>query len=587
MTNDASSNARVLIDRLISDQWSESDTAPSPDTAFEIFACQQVLKRYNLSTDEIRTGIVGGSDDGGIDGVYTFVGEQLLTEDAELFDDNFTVRSIGQHVPIKLQIIQAKRSTSFTETTLDLASSSLSRLLNLELSEDELRGLYSQGVVSQFSLFRQALELLAVRHPDVAVEFTYAARGDADKIHAKVHKKAHDLQDQLATIVTGADGVVTFVGANELWRSASSNRGYTLQLTYQENATRGTSHVALVSLGDYVTFLTDELGDLRRHIFDWNVRDYQGGVEVNREIQRSLSDPNAPDFWWLNNGVTIICTRVSIQGKTYTLDDVQIVNGLQTSYATFLALQDLQPDAPVLSRSLLVRILETGDEDTRDRIIRATNRQTSIPVASLRATDEIQRKVEAYFEVHGWYYDRRKNYYRNIGKPLSRIIGIPFLAQAVMALGLSRPDDARARPSSLLKSDADYVQIFSDDTPLNVYLWAARAQKEVDAFLQSSLANATALERTNLRFHLSMLAAARLMSKPVVEPRQLQAFADDDTSLADAGLLSCLNELRKMLMKRIADSAESMDKIAKGRQFVESILAELPEPPQDGDTDQP
>ncbi len=521
-------------------------------------------------------GIVGGSDDGGIDGTYTFVGEQLLTEDAELFDEGFPIRTISQHVPIKLHVIQAKRTPSFTEATIDLASSSLNRLLNLELEVAELTKLYSPQVIEQFSLFRSALELLAVRYPDVAVEFTYATRGDTSGIHAKVHAKAEDLKKQLATVVTGAEGSVTLVGADELWQAASGNKGYTLQLTYQENATSGTSHVALVSLGDYVDFLKDEFGDLRRHIFDWNVRDYQGGVEVNKEIQSSLVDADAPDFWWLNNGVTIICSRVSIQGKTYTLDDVQIVNGLQTSYATFLALKDSSPDDQMLSRSLLVRILETNDETTRDRVIRATNKQTNIPVASLRATDEIQRKVEAFFEGHGWFYDRRKNYYRNIGKPLSRIIGIPFLAQSVMALGLSRPDDARARPSSLLKSDADYVQIFSDDTPLNVYLWAARAQKEVDGFLQSSEANTSAPERTNLRFHVAMLAAAKLVGSPVTEPRQLAVLADDSRALTDADLLSCLSQVRAVLAQRMASTDESMDKIAKGRGFVGEVLASLP-----------
>jgi hypothetical protein len=38
------------------------------------------------------------------------------------------------------------------------------------------------------------------------------------------------------------------------------------------------------------------------------------------------------DFWWLNNGITIIATDFSQHGKTLYLDDLQIVNGLQTSF---------------------------------------------------------------------------------------------------------------------------------------------------------------------------------------------------------------------------------------------------------------
>ena len=265
---------------------------------------------------------------------------------------------------------------------------------------------------------------MAVRHPTVHIEFSYVTRGDKETINAKVQQKAKDLENQFAKTVTGASGIVAFGGADELWASASAVPNYTLQLTYQENATSGSSHVALVSLRDYFTFLSDGHGNLIRHIFDWNVRDYQGNIEVNKEIKASLDDTQAPDFWWLNNGVTIICSKASIQGKTYTLDDVQIVNGLQTSYTTYQTLSAVEKDDLVFDRTLLVRILQTKDSATRDRVIRATNRQTSVPEASLRATDDTQRRIEAYFASNGLYYDRRKNFYRNSGKPADRIIGI-------------------------------------------------------------------------------------------------------------------------------------------------------------------
>ena len=379
-------------------------------------------------------------------------------------------------------------------------------------------GLCTQNlVVERFGLFRTTLQLLATRHPRVQVRFSYVTRGNTDAVNAKVQAKANDLERQFQGLLPDAQGTVEFLGAAELWKRANTLPSYTLQLTYQENATSGTSHVALVSLGDYLDFLTDDDGSLRRHIFDWNVRDYQGNVEVNREIRVSLLNKDAPEFWWLNNGITIICSRTSITGKTYALDDVQIVNGLQTSYAIYNALHGAG-EHPTLNRSVLVRILVTDDSDTRDRVIRATNHQTSVPAASLRATDEIQRAIESFFFSKGWFYDRRKNYYRNIGKSPGRIVGIPLLAQSVMAMGLCRPDNSRARPSSLLKRDDDYFMIFSSTFPLSVYLWVAKAQKEIDSFLSTEEAGTTASERTNLRFYLSMLATCRLLGIRVRTP---------------------------------------------------------------------
>ena len=414
---------------------------------------------------------------------------------------------------------------------------------------------------------------MAVRHPTVHIEFSYVTRGDKETVNAKVQQKAKDLENQFSKTVTGATGVVAFWGADELWASASAVPNYTLQLTYQENATSGLSHVALVSLRDYVAFLSDEHGNLIRHIFDWNVRDYQGNIEVNKEIKASLDDTQAPDFWWLNNGVTIICSKASIQGKTYTLDDVQIVNGLQTSYTTYQTLSAVEKDDPVFDRTLLVRILQTKDSATRDRVIRATNRQTSVPEASLRATDDTQRRIEAYFASNGLYYDRRKNFYRNNGKPADRIIGIPLLAQTIMAVGLSRPDDSRARPSSLLKSDRDYRTMFSSDIALNVFLWAAKAQKEVDGFLQTPETGASIPERNNLRFHLAMLATAKLIGTRVRSPNQLNKLANEERTLQEADLPGCLSTLRETMQKLVDETGESRDKIAKGKEFVEEILA--------------
>ena len=588
-----SNNTRVLVDQLIKDQWDQEPDQPF-HRQFEFFACDQVLKGLDLSPDEISAGIIGGGDDGGIDGVYTFVNGELIAEDSEIFQEDFSVSDFSRDVLLTLHLVQAKTRASFTETAIDLASSSTKRLLDLTKNEGKLQKLYSAELVDRFVLFRNALHRLALRHPRVAIEFTYVTRGDTSSINRKVKAKASDLQDQWKAEHANAEGIVRFMGSHELWLSATKTPSYTLQLTYRENATSGTrnatsgtSHVALVSLRDYLKFISNEEGELHRHIFDWNVRDYQGGVEVNREIRNSLTDAQSPDFWWLNNGVTVICTRASIQGKTYTLDDVQIVNGLQTSYAMHETLSAMDENDPAFERSVLVRILETEDQGTRDRVIRATNRQTSIPQASLRATDGIQRQIEAHFAHADLYDDRRKNYYRNIGKPSSRIVGIPFLAQAVMAIGLSRPDDARARPSSLLKSDSEYEAIFSQTIDLDVYLWAARAQREVDAFLQSSEARTTPLERTNLRYHLAMLAAAKLTGARVHHPSQLGPLARNGSRLADADLAACLTTLREILKEFMDLSGESMDKVAKGRQFVESILMTVPEPPQDGSADQP
>ena len=115
-----------------------------------------------------------------------------------------------------------------------------------------------------------------------------------------------------------------------------------------------------------------------------------------------------------------------------------------------------------------MRVIVPRTESSRDQIIKATNSQTAIPPASLRATERIHRDIEDYFASRGLFYDRRKNYYKNQGRPICDIVSIPFLAQAVLAVALQEPDNSR-RPSSLLKEDVDHERIFNPKLPLDLF----------------------------------------------------------------------------------------------------------------------
>ncbi|WP_275293562.1 AIPR family protein [Amycolatopsis sp. La24] len=565
-------NELVLLDQVLEQRQAERTVPLREDEAFELFAAEQALRARELSVEEVSNGIVGGSNDGAVDGIFVFLGGVLLSEDSDVFQPEFRPSKVPVEIKLELWLVQAKRETSFSETAIEKVADAAARLLSLSAEDASLLELYSPDTVLRTGFFRKALRALATRHPQVEIRFVYATRGRTsgpNAINAKVERKARDLECQFAEVVPGAIGHVEFLGAADLWTRANSVPSYTTELTYQENATSGNSHVALVKLSDYVTFLSDEKGELRRHIFDWNVRDYQGDVEVNLEIKESLRDPDGPEFWWLNNGVTIVCSRASSVGKTYSLDDVQVVNGLQTSHTIHNVLRSIESGHPAFDRAVLVRILVAGnDPATRDRVIRATNRQTSVPAASLRATDDVQRDIEAYFFGNGWYYDRRKNFYRNTGRSVERIVSIAFLAQAVMAMGLGRPADSRARPSSLLKRDDEYRKIFSKDVPVAIYLWLAQAQKAIDSFLSAE----SVAERTNYKFHVAMVAATVLVGKEVRSPKQLRAVAEAGTQITDADLPACLRFVAESYAEFGMKTGDGSDKIAKGPSFVNFLI---------------
>ena len=239
----------------------------------------------------------------------------------------------------------------------------------------------------------------------------------------------------------------------------------------------GDNYVVIVRLEDYYKFVSDESGLLRRYLFDSNVRDYLGLNEVNSDIDSTLKNPGAANFWWLNNGVTIIGSGARMSGGKIHIDNVQIVNGLQTTETIFRHFSSgLTVSA---DNNLMVKILTTTDESVRDAIIQATNNQSAIVKHTLHATDKIQRDIEDILAQNDFYYERRPGYYKNQGKPKNQSITPLELASALICIVFKNPYKAYRLKSKFMQSERQYSQIFSDKLPLlmwpvitRIYLYA-------------------------------------------------------------------------------------------------------------------
>ncbi|MFF0635948.1 AIPR family protein [Nocardia sp. NPDC004151] len=564
-------NEAVLVNRIL-EAAQDARAEPLPDdVAFELFAAQSVLREFDLSDEEVEVGRIGGGKDGGIDGFYVFLDGALLDEDSDVFADDFKASNVRKHAEMDVWVIQAKRESSFTETAFDKLQSSLGRLFDLTQDDEQLKVLYSKELISRVRIFTDAWMKLGIRSPRITVHVDYVTKGNTTDVGKAVDHKRGELETFIESRVKGSASIARLIGATELYDLASTEPEYDLQLRVAHYVPRGTAYSGLVRLSDYYEFLSDDRKRLRTNLFDWNVRDYQGEVMVNRAIQATLESDQDEDFWWFNNGVTILCSSVSISGEsTFTLAGVQIVNGMQTSHEIHAAIGKSNPDAERWKRrSVSVRIIQAQDEEVRDKIIRATNSQTKVHDASLHATEKIHRQIEAYFKGHGWYYDRRKNFYKNTGKAADRIIGIPALGQAVMAIGLSRPDDARARPTTLLNNAKDYADLFNEQIALDVYLWAAAVQRRVDTLM---LAGADRFVRANLRFHVSCFIVTRTFGRRIFSPKQLATLAANPVDFSE-GYVSTVTELLQDLAVKIGEENEwTLDRVAKSKPFVEDVI---------------
>jgi hypothetical protein len=512
------SNDQIILDQILEQQRAQRSPSASKSSFFETYVVEQVLKDADLSDEEIESGLVGDGGDGGIDGIYIFANGDLVRED-------FDVSTLKKNISLEIVIVQSKTSAGFDEDALNRFVAVTNDLFDLSKTVDSFKTVYNEGVRSAVSNFRAVYRDLAARFPSLHFRYIYASRGDAKSVHPNVARKTEALRLAVAKLFSSAQFGFEFLGASDLLALARRQPVTTFDLQVSESISAQGGYVALVKLGDFARFIRDDHGALRKNLFDANVRDYQGTTQVNEEIQKSLHARGQENFWWLNNGVTVIAAKAVQSGKVITIEDPQVVNGLQTSTEIFKYFSAANTEGD--ERDVMVRVIVPGKAESNDRIIKATNSQTSIPQASLRATDKVHRDIEEYLEPFGLFYDRRKNMHKNEGRSTEQIIGIPLIAQAIMSISMQRPDDARARPSSLLKRDEDYTRIFSPSHPIELYLVAAKLIKATQSYLRMR-EDLQPKDRNNLLFYAAMYAASRLTSKAHPSTSELAMIKPED-----------------------------------------------------------
>ncbi len=544
-------NDTVLLDGIIDQRMSDSTAAVTErGEVFELLALGEMLKDFDLSDEELDHGWIDGSGDGGIDGFYVLVNGHLL-EDVE---DFFWPRSDAS---IEVWLITCKHHDTFQQAPLDAILATIQELFDFSIDNSDLQGSYSDELMGARTAFHYAYRRLSIQGPALHFQIAYASRGDSNKIGDSVAARASQIERTLTSLFSSCSTQFSFVGATELVSLHRQSRRFTLDLPFVEHlATGKQSYVLLVRLEDYWRFVSEDGGALRRYLFDSNVRDFLGGSPVNEEIARSLADPSGPDFWWLNNGVTILATSATIPGKTIQLQDIQIVNGLQTTETIHRHFQNGNPASK--NRSLLVKIIVTSDAHDRDRIIRATNNQSPVDLAALHATDKIQRDIEEILARNNWYYERRRNYYLNIGKPPERFVTPIYLASAVVALILKNPSKATRLKSRFMRSQVGYDSVFSAGMPIAIWPVLTNIYKQLDTEIPKALSSSKSGER--------FLGAWRPLLALIVVARRLMTFS---YSLAQLAAISGA----AITESEVAEAWNLVDKVSNGRKHGKKLKA--------------
>lgn len=486
---------RTLLLHLFSESKAIDFPVLADSDYFELFSPFHFLKNYDLDYSDIEEGIVDGPQDGGVDAVYCLCDGRLIAE--------VDTSALRRDADVNLFVFSTKFIDSFKTNVINDIRATLSDLCTLDdVSFASTSSNYRAAIVERFEHFREFYRRVASRFPRLSIHVMYVT-ASSTAAPVEVTSRLEIVEGELHEQFSSATIVARAIDARSLLERVRQHPEEVRPLTISGSSIsnpRGPSYTILAKLSDYYQFVSRKDGSVEARLFEDNVRDYEGDVEVNSEIASSLSSTDGPDFWWLNNGVSIICESATLSGNILQIRNPKIVNGLQTSRQIHKHFS-MQPGT-LDDRLVLVRVISANDDATRSAIIRATNRQTPILPAQLVATSTLHRDIELFLKHHGMYYERRKNFWKNQGKPRSEIISITDIAQAVVASVAGRPQTARARPGFILKESGANNIVFNDGYDPRLYMKAIRLVQDTDILIQGVIPDCGRRDRNNIKFQI-------------------------------------------------------------------------------------
>ncbi len=559
-----SKNAQILLENLIEQEFRNNDNYSNISEYFEFFSASQILKNQGLSDDEVDNGIVGKGLDGGCDSIYLFLNNLLITPD------------VVEHISapkdsiLEMIIIQSKKTTSFGEDAVMKWKTISGNLLDLSKTTTDFTARYNTDILEAFTTFRDTYTRLITSRVKLKFRFYYATL--ASELHPNVIQQAEELKDTIKGLFPNAVVEVTFVDSDtlfEMYNAVIENR-VNLKFADIPISPNQKNYVALVDLKSYFNFIVNDEGDVRKSFFDSNVRDYQGKNNVNSSISETLHRADDNDFWWLNNGVTVLASEATlVNNRELQIVNPEIVNGLQTSMEIYNYFSENREALESEKRSILLRIIVPDNEESRDQIIFATNNQTNIPKATLRVTDPIHLQIEMYFKSRGLFYDRRKNYYKNQGHKPAEIVGVSFLAQCLITIFLKKPDYARARPSTLLNDEKTYNELYEKNNDLEVFYREALLGKKIQKNVRSG-SDYSSAEKSDILYYVLYAVIADVLGKKNITPADIKNL--DMDSVTDTLIEDIRNRVYEIYKQhggngRVAKSAEFI-------QYIDNMLDE-------------
>jgi hypothetical protein len=132
-------------------------------------------------------------------------------------------------------------------------------------------------------------------------------------------------------------------------------------------------------------------------LFAFNVRGPLGRTQVNRDIIKSIRDPNTHKLFPLfHNGIIIICQRLDCEQDRIEIDGYYVVNGCQSLNSLYGNRTSLTDNLRILTKFIKMDV----DSPLSEMVTRYSNNQNGVKARDFKANNPIQIRLQNDFRKH-------------------------------------------------------------------------------------------------------------------------------------------------------------------------------------------
>lgn len=535
---------------------------------FELFSAYCVVEQWYTETYNLPDIVIGDGGDCGIDSIAIIVNGNMITSKEEIDDIIEVNKSLSD---INFIFVQAKTSASFDYGEMGTFGVGVKDFF----SEDP-QMVRNEGIVEKNEIIEYIFSKAPMIKKNPSCYLYYVTTGKWVDDQNCVGRMKIATSDLNALNIFSEIKYIPIDGnqLQKLYRKTidvvETEICFDNHIFLPDIPKVRQSFLGYLDFNEFLKLIVDENGEIRRSVFYDNVRDFQGDNAVNHEMSDTIAT-TADRFILYNNGVTIICKKLSNIRNKYTLTDYQIVNGCQTSHVLFNNKGEINGNLQIP-----IKLIETEDDETVNKIIKATNRQTEVTDAQLIALNEFHRKLEAFYNtfsgVQRLYYERRSKQY-SYGNDIekTRIVSISMQIKAMASMFFDKPHLASRFFGKLMSS---VEGIFNEQHKLLPYYTSAYTLYKIDYLFRNKLID---IRYRKFKYFILMLIKYDLSNEKIPELNSnkmdklceniLKVINDNDK------LITEINKLLPLFDKYVEDITSSES--TKSAALVEKLRNEF------------